>query len=60
MPKFNTLWAVVEIIDAPDGEAALNELRSRLERAGFTAYDGTPDLVPGDYKLAFLSDDQEA
>lgn len=60
MPKYNALWAVVEIIDAPDEEAALTELRSRLDAAGFTAYDGTPDLVPDGYALAYLSEDQES
>jgi hypothetical protein len=58
MPKYNALWAVVEVIDAPDAEAALTKLRARLADAGFTAYDGTPDLVPDSYKLAFLSENQ--
>jgi len=59
MPKYNTLWAVVEIIDAPDEEAALTELRARLSKAGFTAYEGTPELMPEDYRLAYLSENQE-
>ena len=58
MPKYNTLWAVVEVIDAPDAETALTELRARLGQAGFTAYEGTPGLVPDSYQLAFLSEDQ--
>lgn len=59
MPKYNALWAVVEEIDAPDEEAALSTLRGKLDRAGFVAYDGTPDLVPDGYALAYLSENQD-
>ena len=59
MPDYNVLWAVTDIITAPDGEAALNQLRDRLAAAGFSPYDGTPDLVPDEYQLAFLSEPQD-
>lgn len=59
MPKFNVIWAVVDVIDADDETAALSKLRDRLSAADFEPYEGTPDLVPDGYKLACLSDDDE-
>ena len=57
MPHFNTLWAVVEVIDAPDGETALRTLRDKLNAAGFTAYAGTGDLFPDSCALVYPVDD---
>ena len=58
MPHFNTLWAVVEVIDAPDGETALRTLRDKLNAAGFTAHDGTGDpFFPDSCALVYPVDD---
>lgn len=56
MPLYNTLWAVAELIEAPDGEVALATLRNRLRLAGFNPYEGTPDLVPESYQLTYSSE----
>lgn len=54
--KYNVLWAVVEIIDAPDAGAALANLRNRLVTAGFQPYEGTDALLPEGYQAAFPSE----
>ena len=53
MKRYNVLWAVTDVIEAESGEAALTELRGKLVDAGFDPYEGTPDIVPDDYQLAF-------
>lgn len=53
MPAFNVLTAVTEVVEAPDAEVASATLNNRLRAAGFSPYEGTADLVPDGYQLAF-------
>lgn len=48
---YNVLAGVVALIDAQDEDAAKDELRRRLQAAGFDVYEGQP-------LDAFASDDQ--
>ncbi len=57
MSRYNVLAAVVEVIEAGTEQAAITELNDRLRAAGFEPYEGTHDLMPDGYKLAYEIED---
>lgn len=46
MRNWNVLVAVVDLVEAPTAEAAIEQLRSSLKAHGFDPYEGNPVKVP--------------
>ena len=57
MPEWNVLIPVIDLIDAPSAEDAVEVLKLRLRLAGFETYDHLFEELPPHYAQAFRTSD---